>query len=63
MSNTISRASLDTIAGALCEMMGVDSPAGAAAGNSEMLSYANRVFNGEKANRILMYNPDAPFYN
>jgi hypothetical protein len=59
MCDTINKTPLDTIAGALCEMMGVDSPAGAAAGNSEMLSYANRVFNGEKADRILMYNPDA----
>ena len=40
-------------------MMGVGAPEGAAAGNSEMLSYANRVFDGEKADRILMYNPDA----
>ena len=59
MSEKFNETSLDTIAGALCEMMGIESPEGAAAGNEEMLSYANEVFGGEKADRILMYNPDA----
>lgn len=59
MDEKINETSLDTIAGALCEMMGVESPKGAAKANAEILDYANGVFEGEKADRILMYNPDA----
>ena len=60
MSENFNETSLDTIAGALCEMMGIESPKGAAKGNKEMLSYANEVFGGEKADRILMYNQKLP---
>ena len=59
MSDTTNGASLDTVAGAICEIMGVESPKGAATPNVDMLNYANSVFEGEKADRILMYNPDA----
>jgi len=59
MSEKINETSLDTIAGALCEIMGIESPEGAAEANCEMLNYVNSIFNGEKADRIFMYNPDA----
>ena len=49
MCEKFNETSLDTIAGALCEMMGIDSPKGAAKGNKEMLDYVNEVFGGEKA--------------
>lgn len=59
MSEQLNEISLDTIAGALCEIMGIESPEGSAPGNAEMINYAKEVFGGEKADRILMYNPDA----
>ncbi len=59
MNDNVNRASLDTIAGALCDMMGVEAPNGAAKGNVQMTDYANTVFKCEKADRIFMYNPDA----
>lgn len=51
--------SLDTICGALCEIMGVEKPEAAASGNSQLIEYAEAQFNGNNADRIFMYNPDA----
>lgn len=51
--------SLDTLCGALCEIMGVSSPENAAQPNKMLVDYARGAFGGEKADRIFMYNPDA----
>ena len=51
--------SLDTICGALAYAMGIDVPSQSASGNSELINYVDEVFGGEKADRIVMYNPDA----
>lgn len=51
--------SLDTIAAALAYAIGVDAPAYAAEKNAELANYVDKVFDGEKADRIFMYNPDA----
>lgn len=51
--------SLDTICSALCYAMGITPPKTSAEKNRELTHYIDKVFNGEKADRILMYNPDA----
>ena len=51
--------SLDVVARSLCEIMGVAAPAKAAPASKELTDYAETVFGGKKADRILMYNPDA----
>lgn len=53
------RRSLDTICAALCYAMGVEAPACAAAASPELCVYVDEKLNGQKADRILMYNPDA----
>ena len=51
--------SLDTLCAALCYTMGVEPPAHAAAANPTLTEYVDAAFGGAKADRILMYNPDA----
>ena len=51
--------SLDTLCAALCYTMGVEPPAHAAAANPALTEYVDAAFGGAKADRILMYNPDA----
>ena len=51
--------SLDTLCAALCYAMGVTPPACAAAPNRLLTDYIDRVLEGKKVDRILMYNPDA----
>ena len=51
--------SLDTLCGALAYAMGIPSPKCAAEKNFELSNYIDKVFGGEKADRIVMYNPDA----
>ena len=51
--------SLDTLCAALCYAMGIDAPAQAAAANEDLTSYIDEALKGEKADRIVMYNPDA----
>lgn len=51
--------SLDTIAAALCYALGIEPPACAAAPNETLVSYVDEMLQGEKCDRILMYNPDA----
>ena len=53
------RVSLGVVAATICELTGVASPKGAMAPSEELLTYAEKIFNGEKADRIFMYNPDA----
>lgn len=51
--------SLDTICAALTYALGVEPPELAAPKNTELADYIDKVFNGQKADRIVMYNPDA----
>ena len=51
--------SLDTICASLAYAMGIDAPAEAAEKNGELSEFIDKAFCGEKADRIVMYNPDA----
>ena len=53
------RESLDTICGAIAYAMGITAPEYAAEKNSQLAEYIDKVFHGEKADRVVMYNPDA----
>ena len=53
------RESLDTLCAALAYAMGIDPPSEAANANPTLVDYVDRVFNGNRADRIVMYNPDA----
>ena len=55
----INKNSLDTICAALAYAMGIEPPALAAEKNSELANYIDTVFGGERADRVVMYNPDA----
>lgn len=56
---TINSNSLDTICAALTYAMGIDPPKYAAEKNFELSNYIDKVFDGQKADRVVMYNPDA----
>jgi len=51
--------SLDTLCAALAYAMGVDRPACSADPSEKLVEYVDRMFDGKKADRIFMYNPDA----
>ena len=51
--------SLDTICASLAYAMGIEPPKYAASANYELNNYIDKVFDGQKADRIVMYNPDA----
>lgn len=51
--------SLDTICAALAYAMGIEAPECAAEANGELINYIDKVFCGDKADRLVMYNPDA----
>ena len=51
--------SLDTLCAALCYAMGVDAPRQAAPANKTLTDYVDTALQGKKADRILMFNPDA----
>ena len=53
------RPSLGTLCAALCKITGVAPPPQAAEADSRLLNYADTAFNGETADRLFMYNPDA----
>lgn len=55
----LNKTSLDTICGALAYAMGIEPPEYAAEKNIELVNYIDRIFQGEKADRVVMYNPDA----
>lgn len=59
MDNELNSVSLDTLCGALCCAMGIEAPAFAAPANEALVNYADEKFSGRRADRILMYNPDA----
>ena len=56
---TYNSASIDTICGALAYALGIKPPKLAAEKNFELSNYIDKVFDGEKADRVVMYNPDA----
>ena len=51
--------SLDTLCAALAYAMGIEAPSEAAAPSPELCEYVDKAFGGKKADRIVMYNPDA----
>ena len=51
--------SLDSLCGALAYAMGIEAPEKSAAPNPKLTAYIDEALNGQKADRILMYNPDA----
>lgn len=51
--------SLDTVCATLAYAMGVEPPALAAPKNGDLADYIDKVFDGQKADRVVMYNPDA----
>lgn len=59
MSEIKNETSLDTLCGSLCEIMGIAPPEHAVSINEKLVEYANGAFEGEKADRVIMYNPDA----
>ena len=58
-SSVIYSDSLDTVCAALAYAMGIDAPHFAAHKNDALAGYVDEAFGGEKADRIVMYNPDA----
>lgn len=53
------KTSLDTLCGALSYAMGIEPPKEAAEPCKALTDYIDKIFGGEKADRIFMYNPDA----
>lgn len=51
--------SLDTVCAALAYALGIEPPACAAEKNRALADYIDAVFGSEKADRLIMYNPDA----
>ena len=51
--------SLDGICAGFTYALGVDAPKHAAPVNPDLKAYIDKVFNGEKADRVVMFNPDA----
>jgi predicted AlkP superfamily pyrophosphatase or phosphodiesterase len=59
MNNMLNDTSLDTLCAALAYTIDVAAPEKAAPADERLKEYVDTVFNGEKADRIFMYNPDA----
>ena len=59
MNTQLNETSLDTLCGALAYAMGIEAPAHAAVANETLCRYIDEAFEGKKADRIFMYNPDA----
>ncbi len=60
MSETIRHGqSLDTLCAALAYAMGVEKPAQSNDAHPALCEYVDKAFSGRKADRLLMYNPDA----
>ena len=51
--------SLDTLCAALAYSMGIEKPAQSADAHPDLCTYVDKAFGGKKADRVLMYNPDA----
>lgn len=58
-NNIYNETPLNSICASLCEIMGIEPPKNANPSNSIMTEYAKKAFEGRKADRIFMYNPDA----
>ncbi len=59
MKKEINQLSLDALCASLAYTMGIEKPAMAADACAEITQYADKVFDGEKADKVFMYNPDA----
>ena len=59
MPNEINPQSLESVCAALCYAIGIEPPEHAAAPSPELVAYIDEAFGGKKADRIVMYNPDA----
>ena len=59
MKQKLNSTSLDTVCAALCYAMGIEAPAQAAAANEDLCAFADEAFGGKKADRVVMFNPDA----
>lgn len=59
MPDTYNPVSLDALCAALSYAMGIDAPENAAAPAKSICQYVDRAFNGRRADRVFMYNPDA----
>lgn len=59
MSAELNSTSLDTLCAGLAYAIGIDAPEHAAPACPALTAYVDRVWGGEKADRIFMYNPDA----
>lgn len=55
----INQNSLDSVCAALAYAFGIQPPAEAAPANEQMVEYIDQVFGGCKADRVVMFNPDA----
>lgn len=53
------RHSLDTLAAAWAQMLGVMPPAHAAEANPQLTAFVKAAFEGKNVDRIVLYNPDA----
>lgn len=51
--------SLDTICASLAYSLGIEPPKEAAPANKELVEFIDKAFDGEGADRVFMYNPDA----
>ncbi len=56
---SFNRKSLDTLCAALCGAAGIEKPELAADANPQLSEYVSKAFEGGKADRVFMYNPDA----
>lgn len=59
MDMELNQTSLDTVCGALCYAMGIDAPEKAATPNEAFCAYVDSKLAGKKADRVIMFNPDA----
>ncbi|MBO5713922.1 MAG: alkaline phosphatase family protein, partial [Clostridia bacterium] len=57
--STYNQHSLDTICATLCYAFGIDPPSTSAEKNPDLSAYIDKIFDGGKADRVVMYNPDA----
>lgn len=59
MGNELNENSLDTLCAALSYSMGIEAPKMAAEANPDLCEYVDKTLEGQKADRVFMYNPDA----
>ena len=59
MERKFNETSLETLCAALAYAMGIDAPEQAAAADTRLTDYVDRVLDGKKVDRLVMYNPDA----